>query len=289
MKNTAIIHADMNEILFADRNKEYGAYQIRSAYPKTILNAFYITAITAVSLVLLLFFLQRRPVNNEIPLGKQKIVLTEVNLGKTPPPKLPKKTKVMPPVTREKAEPLKKAKGMNTQASAVVKPTPDAAPEATIAPDSAFKDKQPGLVTTDSSDSQFLGGDPNGTGAEEPTDTAPCLDCPEGNGTAVVEDPDPFEPHLGEMPVPMNLNDIRRAIGYPAAARDGKLEGQVTYRVLVDENGQYLRHMVLRSTHPIFDKACEKHLRKLAFQPGKMGDQPVRVWVVLPFKFKLMR
>ena len=290
MKNTVTIHADMNEILFADRNQEYGAYQIRKAYPNTILNAFYITASTAIGLVLLLFFLQRRPVSNSIPLDEGKYILHDVTLPIAKPPVDPKTPKVVPLKLDKGPKTQKNKKGMNTVETHKIKLTPDADPAATITADSLFKDKQAGEVTTDSSDSQFIGGDPNGTGEEVPMVDKPCKDCPPGDGKEkVAVEPSPFKPHLGEMPVPMNLNDIRRAIGYPAAAREGNLEGKIVYRVLVDAKGNYVRHLVVHSSNPIFDKACKKHLKKLTFQPGMMGDQAVPVWVVLPFKFTLMR
>jgi protein TonB len=290
MNSNSTIRADLNEILFDNRNKAYGAYQIRKEYPRTIMNAFYITTSVALTLVLLFYFLRDRPGMVD-DMQKGIVTLTEVTIDRPlPTPPEPKAKKAAPlAAKKQKAAPKPKAKGMDTQKSANINPTPDADPDATIAPDSAYKDKQPGLTTTDSSSSNSLGGDPNGTG--DPTDVDPCPDCPkEGDGDGTGEDdPDPFVPFLGEMPIPHNLNDIRKKIGYPRDAVETRLEGKVTYRVLVDENGDYLRHIVLRASHPIFDKACAKHLEDLSFTPGKMGDRAVKCWVVVPFKFKLMR
>jgi protein TonB len=287
MKNPTVIHADLNDILFDDRNKAYGAYHIRKEYPKTIMNAFYITFATALTIVLVGYAMRDLPLA-DLDLSKGIVNLYEVNVDR-PLPKLPEpETKAALPLLEEKSEPAPKAKGMDTQESANVNPTPDADPDATIAPDSAYKDKQPGETTTDSSSSTAIGGDPHGTGKEG--NEAPCKDCEPGDGTGGngAGEPDPFKPFLGEMPIPGNIGDIRKLIGYPRDARDAQLEGKVTYRVLVDEKGNYVRHMVLRSSHPLFDKACARHLSGLKFTPGKMGDRSVPCWVVLPFNFKLM-
>lgn len=289
MKNSTVIHADLNEILFDDRNKAYGAYHIRKEYPKTIMNAFYITFATALTIILVGYVLRDQPLAGIDP-SQAVVNLYEVTVDRPlPKPPIPE-TKAAVPMTEKKSEPAPKAKGMDTQEAANVKPTPDADPDATIAPDSAYKDKQPGKVTTDSSSSTAIGGDPNGKGKEgqEP----PCKDCEPGNGGGDEKaggEPDPFKPFLGEMPIPGNMGDIRKLIGYPKQASEVQLEGKVTYRVLVDEKGDYVRHMVLRSSHPLFDNACAPHLKGLKFTPGKMGDRAVPCWVVLPFNFKLMR
>lgn len=287
MKNSTVIHADLNDILFDDRNKAYGAYYIRKEYPRTIMNAFYITVIVLISLVLIAFFLRERPLELVDP-GSKVVNLYEMKIDR-PLPKPPVKEVAAVPPLAEKNEPAPKAKGMDTQEAKNPNPTPEADPDATIAPDSAYKDKQPGETTTDSSSSKVLGGDPTGKGreGEEP----PCQNCEPGDGSGGNDggEPDPFKPFLGEMPIPQNIGDIRKLIGYPKDARHAQLEGKVTYRVLVDEKGNYVRHMVLNSTHPLFDKACAGHLSGLKFTPGKMGDRSVPCWVVLPFNFKLMR
>lgn len=289
MKNSTVIHADLNEILFDDRNKAYGAYHIRKEYPKTIMNAFYITFATALTIILVGYVMREQPLAAFDP-SQAVLNLYEVNVERPlPKPPIPE-TKAALPLVEKKSKPAPKAKGMDTQKSQNVNPTPDADPDATIAPDSVYKDKQPGEVTTDTSSSTAIGGDPNGTGKEG--DEAPCKDCPPGTGTGDddgAEEPDPFTPFLGEMPIPGNMGDIRKLIGYPKLAREAQLEGKVTYRVLVDEQGNYVKHMVLRSSHPLFDKACSRQLGGLKFTPGKMGDRAVPCWVVLPFNFKLMR
>ncbi len=276
-----VIHADLNDIIFDDRNKAYGAYQLRAAYSKTVLKAFGLAATFFVGVTLLLFFLQR-VAPKAIEQVSEMIDVTEVSVT----PVLPELEKTAP-VVEEVAKPAEQPKGMDTQKFDQIKPSATAPAAATMAADSMFKDKQPGLVTTDSLGNNRLGGSPTGTGE------VPIKD-PVGSGTGKgigtgTEEPDPFEAHLGTMPMPTNLDQIRKSIGYPVEARDLKLEGRVDFRILVDAQGHYVRHITLKRSNPIFEEACLKQLKNIQFEPGRMGDRPVPVWVMIPFKFNLSR
>ena len=44
MEANKILSADILDLIFEDRNKEYGAYQLRKTYNKRILTALIITA-----------------------------------------------------------------------------------------------------------------------------------------------------------------------------------------------------------------------------------------------------
>lgn len=281
MKTSTAVHVDLNDIIFDDRNKAYGAYHIRKEYDKTVWKAFAIATLAFVGIVALIFFLQRVAPNMTSALPEM-INVQEVDIIPATPDE-PDAAQKEP----DAAKPAEQPKGMDTQKFDQVKPVADANPAATMAADSLFKDKQPGLTTTDSLGNGAIGGDPKGTGKDPVVDGVP-----NGTGTGTKtppSEPDQFEVHLGTMPVPTNLDDIKKAIGYPAEARDLHLEGRVDFRVLVDENGHYVRHVTLRRTNPIFEEACAKELKNIQFQAGKMGDRPVKVWVMIPFKFSLSR
>ena len=283
MNTPTVIHANLSDILFEGRNKAYGGYQLREESDRTMLSAFAFTAAVAIGVLLLLYAL-RQP-GSATPLGSQ-VVLTELNLPplNTPDP-LPEPPKREPAQTAAAAAPA--AKGMDTQASPQIKPSTTAASDATIAPDSSFQDKQPGLTTTQNGGDGTVGGDPNGV-------KDGCLDCPPGDGKPGDTGsgntlPQPFDVFLGEMPVPLNLDDVRKSISYPQEAREARLEGKVSYRVLVSDKGEYVRHELIRATNPLFDRHCARQLKALRFQPGKMGERAVPVWITIPFAFQLNR
>lgn len=91
-----------------------------------------------------------------------------------------------------------------------------------------------------------------------------------------------------QEPTPVNMNDIRTAIGYPAEAIEQDIEGQVVVRVLVDEKGAYVKHKTIKKGHPILAEQVEKHIDKLKFTPAIQEDNPIKFWVNIPFSFKLL-
>ena len=49
-----------------------------------------------------------------------------------------------------------------------------------------------------------------------------------------------------------------------------------------------MQHKVLKSPHPILTEAVEKHIHRLWFTPALAGKCPVRSWVNIPFRFRLV-
>lgn len=86
---------------------------------------------------------------------------------------------------------------------------------------------------------------------------------------------------------PLNYQEIKEAIGYPLLAKEGGIEGDVTLKILVNEDGCYAKHIVLKQVHPILLKAVEKQIRKLCFSPAIQGNNIVKYWTTVPFKFDL--
>lgn len=88
-------------------------------------------------------------------------------------------------------------------------------------------------------------------------------------------------------PVAQNLDAIRAQVRYPAALTEARLEGTVLLRVLVDANGQPQQFEFADQAHPLFRKAALNAAESLRFTPGKVQDQQVDTWVVIPFRFRL--
>lgn len=90
-----------------------------------------------------------------------------------------------------------------------------------------------------------------------------------------------------EQPKQLNLDEVRKKIGYPEKAQKAKIEGLIIARVLVDKEGKYKKHKVVRSAHLILQEAVEKYLPELRFEPAMQGGKPIAFWVNIPFRFKL--
>ena len=74
-------------------------------------------------------------------------------------------------------------------------------------------------------------------------------------------------------------NRRKTSVEYPDAARRQKLEGTVQLNLLISETGQVLDVRVLKSAHPILDDAAVRTVKLWVYEPAKMKNVPVRVWL----------
>ena len=99
MEISKILTADILDIVFEGRNKEYGAYDLRKTYNKRVKRALIITASTA-ALILLISFLNKTLSDND----NAKVKINEMTLQdvkqeekEPPPPPPPPPPKQEPP------------------------------------------------------------------------------------------------------------------------------------------------------------------------------------------------
>jgi len=75
---------------------------------------------------------------------------------------------------------------------------------------------------------------------------------------------------------------------YPEVARLAGIEGQVVVEALVDVDGKIIDVRVLKSSgNQALDEAAVRAARDARFTPAKQRDMLVRVWISIPFQFKL--
>lgn len=275
METPITINADLNDILFEGRNKEYGAYAIRKKYDKTILNSFCIGVIAVLSLVLISW-------NGMKPDPKTMINVIPVEMDTTI-----KNIEVKP---EEKKEPVEKKMEEN-KPQGETKPNEPVQPVATQAnrvpaPDSLAADTS----TTNSNDSIVNSGLNNKAGCKDckpQGDPAGCDTCG-GKGTPpppIVEDP----LYLDESPNISNMTELKACIEYPRILRDDGFEGDVLLRVTIDENGNVEKVEVVKTSHALFTQAVNKCLPKAKGKAGIKKGKPVKSWVIMPFKFRVNR
>lgn len=110
MEANKILSADLLDIVFEGRNKEYGAYELRRAYNKRITTALLATAAVLVLALILTF------ISKQLSSGPAEIEVKEVELAKVeqpeekkpePPPPPPPKTEPPPKVEMTKFTPPK--------------------------------------------------------------------------------------------------------------------------------------------------------------------------------------
>jgi len=84
----------------------------------------------------------------------------------------------------------------------------------------------------------------------------------------------------------VNLSQVRASMKYPEIAKESGIEGRVTVKVLVGENGNVIKVGSVNGNDVFADEVKEK-ASDLQFTPGLQNGKPVKVWVNVPFNFKL--
>jgi protein TonB len=75
---------------------------------------------------------------------------------------------------------------------------------------------------------------------------------------------------------------------YPELAKQAAVEGRVVVDVLVGKDGKVLDARVSpKHSIPMLDPAALAAARQWVFKPALMNNHPVKVWVAVPFHFKL--
>jgi protein TonB len=264
-----IIRADLDELVFRSRNKEYGAYLLRKLMPRNTFQAFIYSAV-AVLLILLIPILMdlfaaavavQEDVNTEIVLEEPP----PLNEEEAPPP--PEEVEPPPPPQREQVQYV---------------------PPQVVEAEEAPQDVQ--IVNLDTVRADL--GTTNVQGDENaPPEVLDVADI--GTGTQPQEvrappaDPEDTFVMLDEQPTPVNMDAIKAAIQYPQIAKDNGIQGKVIMRVLIDEQGGYVKHKVLRSPHPWLTQEVERHINRLKFTPAIQGGRAIRTWVTVPFDFRI--
>ena len=81
---------------------------------------------------------------------------------------------------------------------------------------------------------------------------------------------------------------LSKNIRYPEQAAQNDIQGRVTVQFVVEKDGSIGEVKVVRSKDPDLDKEAVRVVKSLPkFVPGKMNGQSVRVWFTLPITFKL--
>jgi TonB family protein len=78
-----------------------------------------------------------------------------------------------------------------------------------------------------------------------------------------------------------------KAIGYPKKAYDRMIDGKVIVEVQFDDWGKYVANSIVRSDHPILEKAVVEKLDLLYMNPNPDGSPVGPARITIPFSFVL--
>jgi periplasmic protein TonB len=269
MKLQAIPTANYLDILFDNRNKAYGGYELRKNQDKRTLTAFSI-----VIALILTGSLYSRLVNHATPVQLSTKLPGDMIVCDIKPPItiLPPKIEILPPA----GQPVKTIKSTPPVIVHDNEPKPSDLPDNTALTDAV-------AAATTSDGTAATSGTPSITGNENENGN--------NNSTATVSETPaaPFS-FVQEMPEFIgNFNDyLQKQLIYPNAARENGIEGQVVVQFIVNEDGRISGAKIIRG---IGGGCNEEALRVVnnmpKWKPGKQNNKTVKVYYTLPIRFQL--
>jgi protein TonB len=255
------------DALFLNRNKDYGAYELRVHYPSRVRKAMAAVLFSAVLLALIPFLTAGIS-------QKADAVLTHARLDTVVVDRLPPVEK-KPPVEPEKPEP----KPVASQ-----KVTPPKVVEDHKADD---KNVLQAVDTAKAIATVETIGEPTLRGENKPVAAG------SGKGGPIVPSKPPRnEPVAVVTEQPVFPGDVRAYLAdklrYPEQAREAGIDGRVIVRFVVDEEGAISGATVMRGIGGGCDEEALRVVRSMPrWKPAKLNGEVVKSYFSLPIKFTL--
>jgi protein TonB len=247
-----------DDIVFEERNKEYGAYRLRKRYNRNVSLALGI-GIVIIATAIITPYLNAKAADNSKKRAERQVEIKMENLDQPaeqvapPPPPPPPPTDVV-------------------QQQKYVPP---------VVVDSIKPEDVKQLMTADQAQSEVTNKEVVEVQQQvkEEVQEAEAEEVP----FVVVE----------EMPMfPGGDTELLKYIGehtqYPEVAKENNIQGRVIIRFCVTAKGGVSQVSVLKGVDPELDKEAIRVVNTLPpFKPGKQGGKPVPVWYMVPITFTL--
>ncbi len=254
-----------NDIVFQNRNKLYGAYQLRKEYNKT-LSTIVLSMIGAAFLAFGIKYFIDNYKPSEEELANTKIDITQIDLTPPqldknepppppppPPPPVMETIKFVPPVIKE-----------------------DANEEEPPPPQEKVSETNVGTQTQEGSGDESIQVPDEGTGTGVIEEKAPEI-------FTVVQEMPEFPGGIAEM-----MKFIQKNIVYPPSAREAGISGKCFLRFVVNEDGKISNVEILKGVPgcPECDKEAIRVVKSMpSWKPGKQNGKEVKVYFQLPINF----
>ncbi len=265
MSKLDIFKLEWIDLVFAGRNKAYGAYELRKENPKTTSRALLVGSLLFIAVVTLPLII--RFIAGIIPDNSDQFKQTEVVLAAPPP--IDKDTPPPPPEPpKPKVDQVRFPPPVVVPAEKVRDEEPPTVEE--------LKKADPGQKTIE--------GDPNAEiKIEEPAGNA---EVTEDNGIrdfASVE-------VMPEFPGGQSAwgKYLQKTMKYPPIARENNITGRVIVSFVVEKNGDLSDIKVLRGIGGGCDEEAVRVLKAApSWKPGIQNGRSVRVQYTMPIFFQL--
>ena len=247
-----------NNLVFAERNKEYGAYELRQDYGRRLGLAM-VAAVGFFALVVGTPFLVSKLGTKEKEPEKVQIVDVNLELFQEDQPEEPPPPPEVIPPPQPQIE--------TVQFTAV-----EAVDEPVEAPPPTQEDLTETTAGTTTQEGEKIDAPPPPPPVEEVTyDLA-----------AVQEQPD-FPGGMAQM-----YGYLRKNIKYPDMEFDAGIQGKVYVEFVVDKDGSVEEVKVRRGVSAGLDKEALRAVKSMPkWSPGKMNGKPVKCRFTIPVDFKL--
>ncbi len=270
--SNAYLMAD--DIVFADRNKTYGAFELRRAYKDTVLKAYVIAGLIFFSFVFGPVFAER------FNLNIADISMLDVKID----PKL-----ITPPTMDPDVPPLPPA---------ITNPAPPPPPANTVkyVPSVMVDDDKVDEQDPPSVDDLKKASAGSETNDGEPSDGAgPTVEGPPGTGTDITSAPEKGEIFLVVEEQPSfpggdaeMMRFTKANIKYPFNAQKAEVQGTIYIEFVVNPDGHLSDYKILKGQGFGLDDEAMRVVRLFPdWTPGKNNGKAVKVRVSVPIKFRL--
>ena len=268
------------DLVFEGKNKDFGAYVIRTDSPKRHNKAVLWTLIGTIIFGFISFGLMKANQYLEerklVEQGEQKVVLIDMtNKADEPEPE---------PIEQEKPEVRQNEELITYQAT-----------ELQIVEDQNVNEEDEIMSQDERMQTDAIAG--SVTNSEGTTNIN---NISEQIKEVVVEDKKPVEEKPAEIFKSVEqmpqfpggdealIKYLSSHINYPPMAADNNIQGRVVVAFVVDKTGKVGEVNVVRSVDKDLDREAVRVCKSLPkFVPGRQNGQPVSVWFTLPGTFKL--
>lgn len=275
MDANKILTANMDDILFENRNKEYGSYVLRKEYDKNVRNGLIVGTLLFLLIVLIPVISDAVNRLRGSMVDEETIVLIDL----APPP--PLTDEPPPPPPPEVPPPPPPSKPTIRFTPPVVKADEEVVDEEPPPVIEELKDVAISTKTQEGNEDGVDLGilDDYGDGPVAP----PVVEVKKEEIFTRVEQMPQFGSGEKEL-----LEYLAKNIKYPAIARENGIQGTVVIQFVVDKDGRVTEPTVVREVGGGCDEEALRVIKNMPkWIPGKQQGKAVKVRYTLPVRFRL--
>ncbi|HTN45019.1 MAG TPA: TonB family protein [Flavipsychrobacter sp.] len=267
MQAISFLSADYLDILFNNRNKCYGSYELRKHYHNRALKAIATVLLGVLSVVVSSFNGEDHPPAVSVKI-QEPTILVDIQ-------------PIMPTPQQPEIEPHK-AIDVATAKFDLPKIVEDdqVNPEETLVENKDLKDKMIGTVNLDGDNTDAITGtDAHIKGDREETPMTH-TEVPPATAVHWVSQMPEFDGDLDAY--------LTRNLKYPALARENDIQGRISVQFVVNADGSISEATLLKSIGGGCDEEALRVVKGMPrWKAGRNNGEAVRVYVILPINFSL--